>query len=450
MLRHLLIIMLALLLASGDASAARKKQRNLSSVKKEQKATQRAIKLTAEQIEANAKKTGRTLSALNALNAEITQQSRSITEIAGQIDSIDASIAVISDSIRILDERLEAMRASYANSIKSMHKANSGSMSALAFIFASDSFTQAYRRVRYLREFAAWKDKKSTEIKEAQAQLDGQRKHYAALQADKSAAMARMTSTKADLEKKQKETSVLVAQLKKEGASLKKVLKEKEAQARALDAELDRLIAEEQRRQEAERRKAEEARRKQQEKQLAQGKAKGEKTKETEAKGSAPKPAPKPKASSSAANYATAEADRKLTGSFESNKGRLLFPVSGKYKIVRPFGRHKHPDLPHVVTDNSGIDIEVPPGGNARAVFGGTVSAIFRQPGFNTIVMVRHGSYLTIYANLTDILVKKGDVLKQGQTLGRIYSDPDDDNRSILHFELRKETQKLNPSAWVR
>lgn len=442
--------MLALLLASGDASAARKKQRNLSSVKKEQKATQRAIKLTAEQIEANAKKTGRTLSALNALNAEITQQSRSITEIAGQIDSIDASIAVISDSIRILDERLEAMRASYANSIKSMHKANSGSMSALAFIFASDSFTQAYRRVRYLREFAAWKDKKSTEIREAQAQLDGQRKHYAALQADKSAAMAKMTSTKADLEKKQKETSVLVAQLKKEGASLKKVLKEKEAQARALDAELDRLIAEEQRRQEAERRKAEEARRKQQEKQLAQGKAKGEKTKETEAKGSAPKPAPKPKASSSAANYATAEADRKLTGSFESNKGRLLFPVSGKYKIVRPFGRHKHPDLPHVVTDNSGIDIEVPPGGNARAVFGGTVSAIFRQPGFNTIVMVRHGSYLTIYANLTDILVKKGDVLKQGQTLGRIYSDPDDDNRSILHFELRKETQKLNPSAWVR
>ena len=450
MLRHLLIIMLALLLASGDASAARKKQRNLSSVKKEQKATQRAIKLTAEQIEANAKKTGRTLSALNALNAEITQQSRSITEIAGQIDSIDASIAVISDSIRILDERLEAMRASYANSIKSMHKANSGSMSALAFIFASDSFTQAYRRVRYLREFAAWKDKKSTEIKEAQAQLDGQRKHYAALQADKSAAMAKMTSTKADLEKKQKETSVLVAQLKKEGTSLKKVLKEKEAQARALDAELDRLIAEEQRRQEAERRKAEEARRKQQEKQLALGKAKGEKTKETEAKGNAPKPAPKPKASSSAANYATAEADRKLTGSFESNKGRLLFPVSGKYKIVRPFGRHKHPDLPHVVTDNSGIDIEVPPGGNARAVFGGTVSAIFRQPGFNTIVMVRHGSYLTIYANLTDILVKKGDVLKQGQTLGRIYSDPDDDNRSILHFELRKETQKLNPSAWVR
>lgn len=442
--------MLALLLASGDASAARKKQRNLSSVKKEQKATQRAIKLTAEQIEANAKKTGRTLSALNALNAEITQQSKSITEIAGQIDSIDASIAVISDSIRILDERLEAMRASYANSIKSMHKANSGSMSALAFIFASDSFTQAYRRVRYLREFAAWKDKKSTEIKEAQAQLDGQRKHYAALQADKSAAMAKMTSTKADLEKKQKETSVLVAQLKKEGTSLKKVLKEKEAQARALDAELDRLIAEEQRRQEAERRKAEEARRKQQEKQLAQGKAKGEKTKETEAKGSAPKPALKPKASSSAANYATAEADRKLTGSFESNKGRLLFPVSGKYKIVRPFGRHKHPDLPHVVTDNSGIDIEVPPGGNARAVFGGTVSAIFRQPGFNTIVMVRHGSYLTIYANLTDILVKKGDVLKQGQTLGRIYSDPDDDNRSILHFELRKETQKLNPSAWVR
>ena len=108
-----------------------------------------------------------------------------------------------------------------------------------------------------------------------------------------------------------------------------------------------------------------------------------------------------------------AETSRKLTGSFESNKGGFC-SVNGKYKIVRPFGRHKHPDLPHVTTDNGGIDIEVPAGGTTRAVFDGTVSEVFRLPGYNTIVMVRHGKYLTIYANLSNISVKKGDALEAG------------------------------------
>jgi len=241
------------------------------------------------------------------------------------------------------------------------------------------------------------------------------------------------------------------------------VLRQKEAQARALDNELDRLIAEEQRRQaEEEKRRQAEEKRKEQERLLAEENArKKQQQKEQEAKAAPAKaeqperkavaqPKPASTAAKPATNYAMAETSRKLTGSFESNKGRLLFTVNGKYKIVRPFGRHKHPDLPHVTTDNGGIDIEVPAGGTARAVFDGTVSEVFRLPGYNTIVMVRHGKYLTIYANLSNISVKKGDALKQGQTIGTIYSDPDDGNRSILHFELRQEKQKLNPTAWVR
>ena len=145
-----------------------------------------------------------------------------------------------------------------------------------------------------------------------------------------------------------------------------------------------------------------------------------------------------------------AEADRKLNGSFEGNKGNLLFPVSGKYRIVRGFGRQKHPELEHVETDNSGIDVEALSGSYARAIFAGKVSAIFKQPGFNTIVMVRHGSYLSIYANLAGLNVKVGDAVKAGQRIGSIYADPDDGNRAILHFELRKERQKLNPTLWVK
>ena len=144
------------------------------------------------------------------------------------------------------------------------------------------------------------------------------------------------------------------------------------------------------------------------------------------------------------------DAERVLSGSFESNKGRLLFPVSGQYKIVKPFGRHQHPELKYVQTDNGGIDIEVPFGTNARAVFDGKVSAIFRQDGFNTIVMVRHGNYLTIYVNLSEIYVSNGETVKANQNIGKIFADPNDDNRTILHFEVRKEREKLNPQLWVK
>ena len=462
-----IFLMIVMLLSAVDMSAARKRTRSVSSVKQEQKANAQAIKKTSQQLDENAKATSRTLNALNTLGAEIRQQNDSIASINHQIDSIDSAMKHINDSIVTLDGKLVALRDSYARSVTRIKNSQQGSMDKLAFIFSAESFTQAYRRFRYLGEFSKWRKRRNDEIKEVQARLEKQRDELTRLQGVKSGMLTRMNVARNDLEKKQNETSALVAKLKKEGASLKKVLRQKEAQARALDNELDRLIAEEQRRQaeEEKRRQAEEnARKKQQQKeQEAKAAAKnGKSASKSDKAKSAPAKAEQPErkavaqskpastAAKPATNYAMAETSRKLTGSFESNKGRLLFPVNGKYKIVRPFGRHKHPDLPHVTTDNGGIDIEVPAGGTARAVFDGTVSEVFRLPGYNTIVMVRHGKYLTIYANLSNINVKKGDALKQGQTIGTIYSDPDDGNRSILHFELRQEKQKLNPTAWVR
>ncbi len=457
------LMIIVMLLSAVDMSAARKRTRSVSSVKQEQKANAQAIKKTSQQLDENAKATSRTLNALNTLGAEIRQQNDSIASINHQIDSIDSAMKHINDSIVTLDGKLNALRDSYARSVTRIRNSQQGSMDKLAFIFSAESFTQAYRRFRYLGEFSKWRKRRNDEIKAVQARLEKQRDELTRLQGVKSGMLTRMNVARNDLEKKQNETSALVAKLKKEGASLKKVLRQKEAQARALDNELDRLIAEEQRRQaEEEKRRQAEEKRREQERLLAEENArKKQQQKEQEAKAAPAKaeqperkavaqPKPASTAAKPATNYAMAETSRKLTGSFESNKGRLLFPVNGKYKIVRPFGRHKHPDLPHVTTDNGGIDIEVPAGGTARAVFDGTVSEVFRLLGYNTIVMVRHGKYLTIYANLSNINVKKGDALKQGQTIGTIYSDPDDGNRSILHFELRQEKQKLNPTAWVR
>ena len=114
------------------------------------------------------------------------------------------------------------------------------------------------------------------------------------------------------------------------------------------------------------------------------------------------------------------------------------------------FGTNTHPGLSKVKIDNLGIDIEVPAGSSARSVFEGKVTSIFRLDGFHNVVIVRHGEYLTVYAGLSDLRVRKGDNVATGQTLGTIFSDPDDGNRTTLHFEIRLEKQKLNPVEWVK
>ncbi|WP_368075635.1 murein hydrolase activator EnvC, partial [uncultured Muribaculum sp.] len=241
--------MIVMLLSAVDMSAARKRTRSVTSVKQEQKANAQAIKKTSQQLDENAKATSRTLNALNTLGAEIRQQNDSIASINHQIDSIDSAMKHINDSIVTLDGKLAALRDSYARSVTRIKNSQQGSMDKLAFIFSAESFTQAYRRFRYLGEFSKWRKRRNDEIKEVQARLEKQRDELTRLQGVKSGMLTRMNVARNDLEKKQNETSALVAKLKKEGASLKKVLRQKEAQARALDNELDRLIAEEQRRQ---------------------------------------------------------------------------------------------------------------------------------------------------------------------------------------------------------
>ena len=135
---------------------------------------------------------------------------------------------------------------------------------------------------------------------------------------------------------------------------------------------------------------------------------------------------------------------------FGSCKGKLPFPVSGKYTIVKRFGRHKHPTLPHVETTNSGIDMATAAGASVRTVFDGEVSAVFRPDGYNNVVVIRHGRYMTVYANLGSLSVSTGQKVKAGQSIGTVYTDPNDNNRSVLHFEIRNQRQKEDPELWLR
>ena len=207
-----------------------------------------------------------------------------------------------------------------------------------------------------------------------------------------------------------------LAGLKKQEKQLKQEINRKRKQAEALDRKLEQLIAEEERKS-------------------------SERADKADGKSSTAKRSTK--------GYKMTKEELALSGSFAKNKGKLPFPLSGSYKIVAHFGRQQHPELRYVQTENSGIDIETTPGTRARAVFNGVVSRIFVTPGYNSTIIVRHGNYLTIYANLSEVYVRAGEKVKTGQNLGKIYSDSQDGNRTILTFQLWKERTKLNPESWL-
>ncbi len=408
-------VWLMLLFVVVGASAGIHAQ-TVKSIKQQKAKTQKEIGETAKKIDKNKADTRRQLNQLNSITAEIDEQQRAIGVLVKQLDEINSQLKLVNDSIAENENKLAEMRTEYGKAIKKI-RISSTSTEKLLFVFQSSSFHQAMRRIRYLREFSAWRKRQSEEIGLMQQRLSASRERINALATSKSENIKDQNMAKLVLEQRKRQQSDVVSRLKKEGAQLNIIMAEKKRQADALDRELERLI-------EAERLAAERAKKGDKETAKAPDRVKPEKKVE--------------------------KIDEKLSGSFESNKGRLPYPVTGNFKIVRKFGVQKHPELKYVTTDNGGIDIETSEGAVARAIFAGKVSAIFRQDGFNTVVMVRHGSYLTIYVNLSEIYVRSGEEVKPNQTIGKIFSDSEDDNRTVLHFEVRNEKQKLNPEHWLR
>ena len=135
---------------------------------------------------------------------------------------------------------------------------------------------------------------------------------------------------------------------------------------------------------------------------------------------------------------------------FASMRGSLPKPVSGSFRILTPFGRHSLPDLPGVMYDNPGIDAETSDGARAQAVYAGKVSGIYSLPGYHNVVIINHGSYYTVYGNISSPSVSKGQSVKAGQQLGALARDPDHGGKTMIHFEVWRNREKLNPAEWIR
>ncbi len=431
------------------AQRAPAKKETPEEMRRRQQKAQQEIKLTEEQIRENDRKVKTSLAELNRIDASMGITQKRVDSLSAQVRSLDSQIAGLEEQTEATRAELAKLREAYMKAVKKMRQRRGGA-SALAFIFAAENFNQAMRRMRYLKQFSRWRADQSAKIEEKVQKLHYETELLTQTRADKDHMLAREAASRNQLASQKSRQDAVVADLKKNGNALRSLLKRKQAEARELSSRINALIAEEQRRQERER----EAAAKAEEKRLADAKKKetaAENAEEKKSSGSgkdyaqARKRNPRGEAKSGAAKAAEAG----TASTFESLKGRLPRPVAGTFNVTGRFGRHPLPSLPNVEYDNPGIDVECAKGAYAQAIYPGRVSGVYMLPGYGTVVIVSHGSYYTVYGNLSSASVKVGDQISQGQRIGSLAPDPDDDSRSSIHFEVWRNRDKLNPLDWI-
>lgn len=340
---------------------------------------------------------------INNLNYQIERQELNIEELRTMMEELQDRTDVLIDSVELLHHNDSVLTSHIARNMRKAH-ALRHRMSPLAFVSSAENVNQAARRINYLYKLQQVQSKKVEELRgermliaTRQNQLDSVRSNYAS-------SIKKLSTAQNILEARRSESKQAVTDLRKQGVSLNKVLQDKKTKVGNLDGEVSRVID----------------------------------TKDTQSKANG---------ADSRSSVKSADKERKLTGSFLENKGRLLFPVAGNYRITGTFGRSQYGNLSTVQLDNPGIDIGVSAGTKVRSVFDGEVSSIFYTDDYDNVVMVRHGEYLTVYAGLMTLNVHKGEKVKTGQALGTVTTIGGESN---LHFEVRRELNKLNPLHWVK
>lgn len=425
------------------------------------------------------------LRSIDLLDGQLNSRKKLIGELETEMRAIDKQVRMLQKKVTAVEMDLRDAKERYVNALRyaQLHKTE---QSPLLFVFSGKTLTQMYRRSRYVADYATFQRNQGEQIKKKQAELLKRQNELLKAKSEKNKLMLETLNQREQLEIQSQRQRDLVAGLKKKEKGLIDQVVAQRQQVADLDKKIDETIAyeieqarirAEKARQAAEaRRKAEEARRKKAAeaaaKKVAEAKAAEKRAEEAErtAKTAEEKLRAKQEADKARANTqaierkADADArtvtrslassnrkwleaeDKKLSGGFERNKGRLPVPLTGRYMIGGKFGSYNVPGHKGVRLDNKGINYIGQKGAKARAVFDGEVTAIF-QFGNTKNVLVRHGSYISVYCNLSAVSVKQGQKVTARQVLGAISDDGS--GNCILHFQLRKEKAKLNPEAWI-
>ncbi|GAK35130.1 MAG TPA: peptidase M23 [Bacteroides graminisolvens] len=443
-MRYFLIAIILLLGTSTTLLAQSNKL--IKELESKRGALQKQIAETESLLKTTKKDVGSQLNGLAALSGQIEERKRYINSINKDVDAIGDELYKLERQLGVLRKDLADKKKKYESSVQYLYK-NKSIEEKLMFIFSADNLTKMYRRLRYVREYATYQRLQGEEILKKQEQINRKRAELQQVKAAKESLLKERESEKAKLEVQEKEKRTLVANLKKKQQGLQSEIRRKKTEANRLNARIDRLIAEEiekaRKRAEEEARREAEARRKAAEAKSTSKESEAKKSDSRKSSSSRKRAAEKPMES-----YSMSREDRELSGNFANNRGRLPMPISGSYIITSHYGEYAVEGLRNVKLDNKGIDIQGRPGAQARAIFDGKVAAVFQLNGlFN--VLIRHGNYISVYCNLSSASVKQGDNVSTKQSIGQVFSDMSDSGRTVLHFQLRREKEKLNPEPWL-
>ena len=472
-------------------------------LKQEQQQVRKQIQEQERKLRANEQNVKKRLENLLVINNEIADKRKSIDNIRMDITRLEGNIQMLEAQMKVLDHELDDRKQRYIKSMRYMH-GHRNIESKLMFIFSAKNFSQMYRRLRFMREYASYQQTQGEAVKSMQAQVQEAFNELTDSKYRKDTLLTLGEKERRMLEDKQVEQQKVVTSLQKQQKTIQSIIDQQKKRDAELNARIDKLIAEEIARAkaraeaEAKRKAAEEAAKKRAEEEarrkaaeaaaakkraeelarkkaaaeaaarenarrIAEAKAKEEKAK-AEARAAAAKKDAEAKAAAERAareaERARLEAERKAKADAEARKKELAeankreaaekrsleglpFPITGSYRIMNRFGTNNVTDVKgHVTLDKKGIDIKGQPGAAVRCIFDGEVSAVFSYAG-TTVIIVRHGSYLSVYCDLASVSVSRGQKVSARQTLGRVGSE------GVMQFQLRKGNTLLNPEAWL-
>lgn len=366
---------------------------SVSSLQQQQKDLEKQIATTNKMLQQTQSNKKVTLNKLELLNQNIKTQRKLISNLNQEITALDQQMNTLQANKKQLQGELTDLQDEYARLVRQAHYTQMH-QSPLIFLFSSQNFQQLLRRLRYIREFSYYRSQqiekintKKQEIEDKNAQLNANRKNkQSSLKAQK-----READELARNERKQKQ---MLTELKKQEKDLKAKLKKQQKQVAELNEKIDKQIRQ-------------------------QTKSAPTLTKEQQL----------------------------VAGGFEANQGRLPWPVE-KGHISGTFGKHSHPIYKEVIIDNKGIYLQTTKGADARAVYEGQVSSCFVMNNTYAVI-IQHGNYRTVYSGLSKLSVKQGDKVTTKQAIGTIYTNPDEDNKTELYFQIYKDRNILNPSLWL-
>lgn len=407
-----------------------------SELKRRREALQQQLQQLNQEYEETVSNKKTSLKQLRILKEQIELHEQQINVMNAQIRSLDSQISESNNTVHNLQNELDQLKKQYAGMILFAYR-NKSAYNKLMFIFAAKDFNQAYKRLKYLQQFAEYRQRQAKYIEGTEDDLHVKIKELDQSKKEKSNLLADQEKEKATLGEQRSTQAQVVSDLSKQAGVLQKQQRDVQqkiaATNRAIDAAIRREIEEARRKAEEEaKRKAAEAAR------LAAASGAKPDTKTIE-------PA-KHKITSSSSNSevlnATPEAAR-LSNDFLGNRGRLPWPVANGY-ITQEMGIYKNHGIK---SESTGVDIKANPGANVRAVFEGEVKNVLDIEG-TYLVIIRHGEYFTAYSNLRTVSVSKGEKVATKQTIGTVATDPATGESSV-HFDLTRGSEYANPKDWL-